>query len=51
MIYIIDNPLNLNFKVSVSNMTYIRRLISLAALEIGVLIFLNIAMFVVKLTD
>ena len=43
-------PLNIIFKVIVSDLTYIRRLIYLERLELGVLFF-GIAMFVVKLTD
>ena len=47
----IDNPLTSTIKFSARYLTYIRRLTSLERLELGVIIFLNIAMFVVKLTD
>ena len=48
---LVDNPLTSTIKFSARNLTYIRRLTSLERLELGVIIFLNIAMFVVKLTD
>ena len=48
---IVYNLLTLTLKLSVLDLTYIRRLTSLETLEIGVFIYLNIAMFVVKLTD
>ena len=38
-------------KVSVMDLTYIRRLIYLVRSELGVFVSLNIAMFVVKITD
>ena len=49
--HLVDNPLTSNIKFSAINLTYIRRLTSLERLELGVIIFLNIAMCVVKLTD
>ena len=48
---LVDNPLTSTIKFSAINLTYIRILTSLERLELGVIIFLNIAMFVVKLTD
>ena len=48
---ILNNPLNFTIKVSVWDLTYIRRIKYLARLEFGVFIFLNKAMFVVKLND
>ena len=48
---LVDNLLNFTFKFSDRYLAYIRRLTSLERLELGVIIFLNIAMFVVKLTD
>ena len=48
--YLVDNPLNFILKVSVMGLTYIRRLTSLEISKLGAFIFLNIAMFVVKLT-
>ena len=47
----VDNPLTFPKNVSAKYLTYIRRLTSLERWELGVIIFLNIAMFVVKLTD
>ena len=47
----VDNPLTSTLNVSARYLTYIRRLTCLERLELGVIIFLNIAMFVVKLTD
>ena len=43
--------LTLTLKVSVLYLTYIRRLTYLERSDLGVFIFLNVAMFVVKLTD
>ena len=48
---IVDNPFTFTLKVSARYLTYIRRLTSLETSELGSFIFLNIAMFVVKLTD
>ena len=48
---LVDNPLIFTFKFSARYLTYIRRLTSLERLELGVIISLNIAMFVVKLTN
>ena len=48
---IVDDPLTFILKVSVLDLTYIKRPTYLEILEIGVSIFLNIAMFVDKLTD
>ena len=48
---LVDNPLTSTIKFSARNLTYIRRLTYLERLELGVIIFLNIAMFEVKLTD
>ena len=48
---ILDNLLDFILKASVMYLKYIRRLRSLEILELGVFIFLNIFMFVVKLTD
>ena len=50
-INLVDNPLTMTSIFSARYLTYIRRLTSLERLELGVIIFLNIAMFVVKLTD
>ena len=47
---LVDNPLTFTIKFSARYLTYIRRLSSLERLELGVIIFLNIAMLVVKLT-
>ena len=48
---LVDNPLNFTLKVSVMDLIYIIRLTYLERSELGVFIFINIAMFVVKLTD
>ena len=48
---LVDNPLTFAIKFSARYLTYIRRLTYLERLEPWVFIFLNIAMFVVKLTD
>ena len=48
---LVDNPLTFTIKFSARYLTYIRRLTYLERLELGVIIFLNIAMFVVKITD
>ena len=48
---LVDNPLTFTLKISSRKMTYIRRLTYLERLELGVIIFPNIAMFVVNLTD
>ena len=48
---LVDNPLTFTYNFSARYLTYIRRLTSLERLELGVIIFLNIAMFVVKLTN
>ena len=48
---LVDNPLTFTLKLSARYLTYIRRLTYLEILELGVFIFLNIAMFLVKLTD
>ena len=47
----IDNPHTLILKSLVLDLTYNRRLTFLEILELGVFIVLNIAMFMVKLTD
>ena len=46
----VDDPLTFILKASVMDLTYIRSLLYLEILELGVFIFLNIAMFVDKLT-
>ena len=48
---LVDNPLTFPINVSAKYLKYIRRLTSLERWELGVIIFLNIAMFVVNLTD
>ena len=48
---LVDNPLTSTIKFFARNMTYIRRLKYMEISELGVFIFPNIAMFVVKLTD
>ena len=48
---LVDNPLTFTFNFFARYLTYIRRLTTLEILELGVIIFLNISMFVVKLTD
>ena len=48
---LVDNPLTSTIKFSARYLTYIRILSSFKILELGVIIFLNLAMFVVKLTD
>ena len=48
---LVDNPLTSTIIFFARYLTYIRRLTSLERWELGVIIFLNIAMFVVKLTD
>ena len=48
---LVNIPLTFNSKFSARYLTYIRRLASLERLELGVIIFLNVAMFVVKFTD
>ena len=48
---LVDNLITLTLKFIVYYLTYIRRLTYLEISEIGVLIFLNIAMFVVNKTD
>ena len=48
---LVDNPLKFTFKISARSLTYIRRHTSLEILDLGVIMLLNIAMFVVKLTD
>ena len=48
---LVDNPLTFTFKFSAVYTTYIRRLAYLERLDLGVIIFINISMFVVKLTD
>ena len=47
----LDNPLTFTLKVSVMDISYITIITYLERLERGVFIFLNITMFVVKLTD
>ena len=47
--YLVDNPLTFTLKVAVLDLKYIKRVTSSERSEIRV--FLNIAMFVVKLTD
>ena len=49
--YIVDNPLTSTIKCFARYLTYIRRLTSLERWELGVIIFLNIGMFVVNRTD
>ena len=48
---IVYNPLIFTLKVSVLDLTCIRRLVSLERSEPDAFIFLNVDMFVVKLTD
>ena len=48
---ILYDPLTFILKASVLDLTYIRILLYLEILELGVFIFLDIDMFVVKLTD
>ena len=48
---LVDNPLTSTIKFSARYLTYIRGLTSLERLELGVIILLNVALFVVKLTD
>ena len=49
--YLVDNALTFTLKVSFWYLPYIRRITSLERLEPVVFIFLNIAVFVVKLTN
>ena len=48
--YIVDNSLAFTVEVSVYDLVYTRRLKYLEILELGIFIFLIIAMFVVNLT-